>query len=122
MENSHISSKTHHSSRSLGRATRAHLKAFRHTKEQISQNEIDFLPFLLASEGPTLGELNWEFEKWGCEKSVVMVSLSKHIEKGGLLISKLNGKLFSDLSVNSSLELASDLWKLNTNKWCHDYK
>ena len=86
-------------------------------KEQISQNEIDFLLFTLASEESILVELHWEFEKWGCEKNDVTTSLSKHIKNGFLLISKPNVESFYDLSIESSLEFASNWEKLNTNEY-----
>ncbi len=85
-------------------------------KEQISQNEIDFLLFILASEESMLVELHWEFEKWGCEESDVIASLSRHIRNGSLLVSKPIGCSFSDLTVQSALNFTQSWASLNTTE------
>ena len=86
-------------------------------KESIAQNEIEFLLFTLASEESILVELHWEFEKWVCEKTDIISSLSKNIETGSLLISKRTVESFSDLSIELSLEFASSWEKLNTKEY-----
>ena len=86
-------------------------------KEIITSNEIEFLLVTAASEDSVLIEINQEFEKWSCNQTDVLIVLSNLIQSGYILVSKLNGSEFKDLSVKSSLEFTQDRTKLDTNEF-----
>jgi hypothetical protein len=78
--------------------------------ESISEQDISYLIALTASEESKLIEIQWEFEKWECDKTLVLERLKQLIVDGTILLSKPVGDSFNDLNKEQSL-LACAAWK-----------
>ncbi|MGI1679261.1 MAG: hypothetical protein K6L75_11045 [Cellvibrionaceae bacterium] len=84
--------------------------------ESISSNDIQFLVALNASEESRLQELYYEFEKWSCDKVLVLDKLRELIQDGTMLISKPVNDTFSDLTEKQSLAAVQKWEQLNTTE------
>ena len=78
--------------------------------ESISEQDINYLIALTASEESKLIEIQWEFEKWDCDKEVVLALLKKLIADATILLSKPVGDTFNDLDKEQSLSVC-ETWK-----------
>jgi hypothetical protein len=76
--------------------------------EKISEQDIQFLIALAASEEAMLVEIVWEFEKWECGNEVVLKLLSGLIEDETILIYRHEAGETFDYSKSESLSLVSD--------------
>jgi len=72
--------------------------------ESISQQDIQFLVALMASEESILNEIVWEFEKWDCQKEDVLSIFKDLVQNGTILLYEPVGGDCSDLTKEEALE------------------
>ncbi len=72
--------------------------------ESISQNDINFLLVLNASEESILSELALEFRRWNCDTDVILQRLKELIKDETIGISRREGSTFGDLPMSEAIE------------------
>ena len=83
--------------------------------ESISEQDISYLIALTASEESKLIEIQWEFEKWDCDKVFVLTLLKKLIVDGTILLSKTVSDKLNDLDKEQSLVVCATWESLQRN-------
>jgi len=72
--------------------------------DKITKREIEFLLFVNASEETYLQEITLDFERWDCDKSIVVEKLSYLIRQELVGLGELTSKDFVDMEKDKALE------------------
>ncbi|MCU0343141.1 MAG: hypothetical protein MUF28_04895 [Ignavibacterium sp.] len=72
--------------------------------ETITEKEIEFLLFVNASEESYLKEITLDFERWDCDKSLVVEKLSYLIRQELFGLGELTSQDFLDMEKDKALE------------------
>ncbi len=70
----------------------------------INEKEIEFLLFVNASEESYLEEITLDFERWDCDKSLVVEKLSYLIRQELFGLGELTSKYFADMEKDKAME------------------
>ena len=80
--------------------------------ETITEKEIEFLLFVNASEESYLQEITLDFERWDCDKSIVVEKLSNLIRQELVGLGELTSKDFVDMEKDKALETITTLERI----------
>ncbi len=80
------------------------VKVIKYSMDKITKREIEFLLFVNASEETYLQEITLDFERWDCDKSIVVEKLSYLIRQELVGLGELTSKDFVDMEKDKALE------------------
>jgi len=80
------------------------VKVIKYSMDKITKREIEFLLFVNASEETYLQEITLDFERWDCDKSIVVEKLSYLIRQELVGLGELTSKDFVDMEKEKALE------------------
>lgn len=83
--------------------------------ETITEKEIEFLLFVNASEESYLQEITLDFERWDCDKSIVVEKLSYLIRQELVGLGELTSKDFVDMEKDKALESITSWESMQTS-------